>query len=149
RGLGSGALGAGLLRAARVRPRPMAGKGPRARVRVNGVASVNAFDRLILSVKRRESPAARLAYQAYKKLIDFDIPDREITRILYGGVYVGHHIFVDAKEWAASKFLYAPMLRARCEYAGPGLNVTSPPYIRGHATIRIGQGCTFSTFAVH
>ena len=110
---------------------------------------MKAFDRIILQVKRRESGPARLAYQAYRKLIEYDIPDTQATKMLFGGLYVGHHIFVDATEWATSKFIYAPMLRARCETAGTGLNVTAPPYIRGHARINIGNGCTFSSFSLH
>ncbi len=110
---------------------------------------MKAFDRIILQVKRRESGPARLAYQAYRRLIEYDIPDTQATKMLFGGLYVGHHIFVDAAEWATSKFIYAPMLRARCEVAGTGLNVTAPPYIRGHAKISIGSGCTFSSFSLH
>jgi acetyltransferase-like isoleucine patch superfamily enzyme len=110
---------------------------------------MKALDALILKVKRRETPAAQMAYRAYRTLIEFDIPDTDATKMLFGSLYVAHHIFVDAKEWALSKLLYAPMLRARCEYAGTGLNVTAPPYIRGHARIRVGHNCTFSTFALH
>lgn len=110
---------------------------------------MRALDSLILKVKRRETPAAQLAYRAYRKLIEFDIPDSQATKMLFGSLYVAHHIFVDAREWTLSKFVYAPMLRARCEYAGSGLNVTAPPYIRGHARIRIGANCTFSTFSLH
>jgi acetyltransferase-like isoleucine patch superfamily enzyme len=110
---------------------------------------MKALDALILKVKRRETPAAQMAYRAYRTLIEFDIPDTDATKMLFGSLYVAHHIFVDAKEWTLSKFLYAPMLRARCEYAGTGLNVTAPPYIRGHARIRVGNNCTFSTFALH
>jgi hypothetical protein len=108
-----------------------------------------ALDSIILKVKRRETPAAQMAYRAYRKLIEFDIPDTQATKMLFGSLYVAHHIFIDAQEWMKSKFIYAPMLRARCEYAGSGLNVTAPPYIRGHARISIGSGCTFSTFSLH
>jgi acetyltransferase-like isoleucine patch superfamily enzyme len=110
---------------------------------------MKALDRIILAVKRRESPAAKLAYRAYRRLIEFDIPDTQATRMLFGTMYVGHHIWVDAKEWTSSKFFYAPMLRARCDHAGSGLHVTAPPYIRGHARIKIGSGCTFSSFSLH
>ena len=110
---------------------------------------MKALDQIILKVKRRETPAAQMAYRAYRTLIEFDIPDNEAMKLLYGSLYVGHHIFVDAREWMLSKFMYAPMLRARCEHAGTGLNVTAPPYVRGHARITIGSNCTFSTFSLH
>jgi acetyltransferase-like isoleucine patch superfamily enzyme len=110
---------------------------------------MKSLDHIILKVKRRETPAAQLAYRAYRTLIEFDIPDNQAMKMLYGSIYVGHHIWVDAREWMLSKFAYAPMLRARCDYAGSGLNVSAPPYIRGHARISIGSNCTFSTFSLH
>jgi acetyltransferase-like isoleucine patch superfamily enzyme len=110
---------------------------------------MHALDSVILKVKRRETRAARMAYRAYRTLVDFDIPDPQALRMLFGSLYLAHQVFVDAREWALSKLVYAPMLRARCENAGRGLNVTAPPYIRGHAKITIGANCTFSTFALH
>ena len=109
---------------------------------------MTAFDQLLLRIKRRDSPAMSLAYDAYKRLMAFDVPDTEAMRILYGGIYTANHVMVDATEWAKSKFLYAPMLRARCERVGAGLNVTNAPYVRGHARIRIGRDCTFSSLNV-
>jgi acetyltransferase-like isoleucine patch superfamily enzyme len=110
---------------------------------------MKALDQILLKVKRRETPAAQLAYRAYRSLIGFDIPDTQATKMLFGSLYTAHHVLVDAREWWMSKFLFSPMLRARCERVGPGLNVTSAPYIRGHARISIGRACTFSGFSVH
>jgi acetyltransferase-like isoleucine patch superfamily enzyme len=110
---------------------------------------MKALDQIILKVKRRETPAAQMAYRAYRTLIEFDIPDNEATKMVFGSLYAAHHLLVEAREWSLSKFLYAPMLRARCERAGTGLHVTAPPYIRGHARISIGDGCTFSTFTLN
>lgn len=109
---------------------------------------MTTLDQFLLRIKRRESPAMRLAYDAYKSLLAFDMPDTEALRLLFGGLYSANHVMVDAVEWAKSKLLYSPMLRARSESAGPGLNVTSPPYVRGHARIRIGRDCTFSSLNV-
>lgn len=107
-----------------------------------------AFDQLLLRVKRRESPTMRLAHDAYKRLLALDVPDTDAMRVLFGGLYTAHQVIVDAHEWAMSKLVYSPMLRARCESAGAGLNVTSAPYVRGHARLRIGDGCTFSSLNV-
>jgi acetyltransferase-like isoleucine patch superfamily enzyme len=109
---------------------------------------VSVLDKLVLAAKRRESPAAKLAYDAYQRLMAFDIPDTEASRMLFGSAYAAQRMWVDGKEWALSKFLYAPMLRARCESAGVGLNVSAVPYIRGHARLRIGNHCYFSEFGV-
>lgn len=109
---------------------------------------MSVLDKLILQAKRRESPAAKLAYDAYKRLMDFDMPDTQATKILFGSAYAAQRLYVDTREWTLSKFLYAPMLRARCERAGRGLNVSAVPYIRGHARITIGDHCYFSEFGV-
>jgi acetyltransferase-like isoleucine patch superfamily enzyme len=109
---------------------------------------VSFLDKLVLAAKRRESPAAKLAYDAYKRLMELDIPANDATKLLFGSAYAAQRMFVDGREWALSKFLYAPMLRARCESAGKGLNVSAVPYIRGHARLRIGDHCYFSEFGV-
>jgi acetyltransferase-like isoleucine patch superfamily enzyme len=106
------------------------------------------LDRVLDTVKRGESAPARLARSALDRLAEADIPDTQATRMLFGSVYFAHHLFVDMTEMLGSKMLYAPMLRARCESAGRGLNVYSMPFIRGHARITIGERCTFSTFGV-
>jgi acetyltransferase-like isoleucine patch superfamily enzyme len=109
---------------------------------------MTAFDKILLKIKRRESATSRLAYDAYKRLLAFDVPDTQAMRMLFGSLFVANHVIVDAREWAASKLLYAPMVRARCDGVGPGLNVSNAPYVRGHARIRIGKNCTFSSLNV-
>ena len=111
-------------------------------------AEVNRFDRWLLRTKRRETPSSRLAFAAYQRLMAWDVPDNEATRILYGSLFVADYMVVDTSEWALSKFLFSPMLRARCDSVGRGLNLTIAPYIRGNVKIRIGNNCTFSSFDV-
>ncbi len=106
------------------------------------------FDHLLLQVKRGDSPAAKLARDAYRRLVAWDVPDNDVVGILYGAAYQVDHLATDFKEWAHSKFLWAPMLRARCEHVGKGLNLNAPPYIRGNVQIHIGSYCTFSSFDV-
>jgi acetyltransferase-like isoleucine patch superfamily enzyme len=108
----------------------------------------SAFDRWVLEVKRRETPAARLAHDAYRRLLALNVPDGPATRRLYGAVNVAYDLFVDVREYAASKFLYEPMLRARAERVGERFQLTSVPYVRGHARIVIGDDCEFSSFSV-
>ena len=60
---------------------------------------MSAFDKFVLAAKRRDTAVGRLVYDTYKRLMRFDIPDNEITRIMYGSLYVGHHMAVDAREW--------------------------------------------------
>ena len=108
----------------------------------------NRFDSVLLHAKRGDSPAAKLARRAYHRLLAWDIPDNEAMHILYGAAYQIDYLATDFKEWALSKLVWSPMLRARCESVGKGLNLTVPPYIRGNVRIHIGNYCTFSSFDV-
>jgi Bacterial transferase hexapeptide (six repeats) len=109
---------------------------------------MRAFDRWLLKVKRKETPAARLAHDAYRRLMEFDLPDTVSVRRVYGALNVVVDLATDGGEWVRSKLLYEPMLRARCKSVGAHVKLSSMPYIRGHVNIRIGDGCTFSGISV-
>ncbi len=109
---------------------------------------MNAFDRWLLSVKRRETPAARLAHDAFSWALRFNLPDTRGLRAFYGVVGVAYDAWVDARELAAAKLLWEPMLRARCVRVGGRVHLTKAPYVRGHARITVGDDCFFSSFTV-
>ncbi len=109
---------------------------------------MNPFDRALLHAKRGDSPAARLARQAYHRLLAWDLPESEALKVLYGAAFQIDYLATDAKEWALSKFFYSPMVRSRCDSVGKGLNVNAPPYVRGNVRIHIGSYCTFSSFDI-
>ena len=106
---------------------------------------MTAFDAILLRIRRRDSPLATMAYDAYKRLQAFDMPDNEAMRLLFGGAFDAQQVATEAQEWLGSKLWFTPMLRARCERAGRGLSMMRTPYIRGHAKIRIGDHCTFQS----
>lgn len=107
-----------------------------------------SFERWVLKVKRRETPAAKMAYDAYRALLAFNLPDNAATRRVYGMVNVANDLYLEAEEWALSKLFYEPMLRAKSEKVGARLQLSSKPYVRGHARIVIGDDCTFSSFSL-
>lgn len=106
------------------------------------------FERWVLSVKRRDSAAARIAHDTYRRLLSLNVPDTPAMRSFYGLVNVANDVLTEASEWVGAKLLYEPMLRARCESVGARVQLHSKPYIRGHARITIGDDCRFSSFAV-
>jgi acetyltransferase-like isoleucine patch superfamily enzyme len=108
----------------------------------------DAFERWLLRVKRRDSPAARIAHDAYERFLALGVPDTEGTRRLYGAIGVAWDLVTDARELAAAKLLYEPLLRAKCERVGARMHLTSAPYVRGHVRIAIGDDCRFSSFSV-
>jgi acetyltransferase-like isoleucine patch superfamily enzyme len=109
---------------------------------------LSAFDRWLLSVKRRETPAARLAHDAYRRLRGLSVPDNPAVRGVYRAIGITYDAWVDARELVEAKVLWEPMLRARCERVGDRVHLTKAPYVRGHARIYIGDDCFFSSFSV-
>ena len=109
---------------------------------------ISTFETWLLRVKRRETPAARLAHDAYRRMRAYNVPETRATRRLYGAMNVVYDVLVDAREMAASKLFYEPMLRARCERVGARVQLSSAPYVRGHARITVGDDCNFSSFSV-
>jgi acetyltransferase-like isoleucine patch superfamily enzyme len=110
---------------------------------------MNGFDRWLLAVKRRETPAARLAHDAYRWLRAAGVPDTRVTRSIYRVVGTAYDACVDAREMALAKLLWEPMLRARCARVGKRVHLTRAPYIRGHARIVVGDDCMLSSLDVH
>lgn len=110
---------------------------------------LRAADRWLLAVKRRETPAARLAHDAYSWLLRARVPDTELLRRAYRCAGFAYDGWVDAREVLFAKLLWEPLLRARCHQVGERVHLTRAPYIRGHARIVIGDDCTLSSFDVH
>jgi acetyltransferase-like isoleucine patch superfamily enzyme len=106
------------------------------------------LEHIILSIKRRDTRASRLAFDAYKRLLLWDVPDNDATRLVFGTLHGPDAASTRAATWARSKLLYAPMARARCESVGRNFNVHMPPHVRGTARIRVGADCTFDSFEV-
>ncbi len=109
---------------------------------------VSGFDRWLLAVKRRETPAARMAHDAYLSVRRLNIPDVRLTRATYRVLGVAYDTWIDGREIALAKLLWEPMLRARCHSIGRYVHLTSAPYVRGHVSITIGDDCFFSSFSV-
>jgi acetyltransferase-like isoleucine patch superfamily enzyme len=109
---------------------------------------VSFLDELILRVKRGDSPATRLARDAYQRLMAFNLPDTPATRRLFASLYYAHDAVESGTELIASKLLYEPMVRARFHQVGARLRVSALPYVTGHTRITVGDDCKFSKFAV-
>jgi acetyltransferase-like isoleucine patch superfamily enzyme len=109
---------------------------------------VNLVDKLILSVKRAESPPAKIAHDVYRWLERWRVPETDMTRALYRTLYYAHDFYEEAREMVGGKLLFEPMVRARVHAVGRGTRFTALPYIVGHAKITIGDDCTFNYFKV-
>lgn len=110
---------------------------------------MSALDRWLLAVKRRETPAARLAHDAYRWLLRARVPDTELLRRGYGCAGYVYDTYVDTREVVCAKLFWEPLLRARCAQVGERVHLTRAPYIRGHTRIVIGDDCMLSSLDVH
>jgi acetyltransferase-like isoleucine patch superfamily enzyme len=109
---------------------------------------VSVVDRVILHLKRRDTPAARVARDAIDWALAFSLPDTPLLRGLYAALYRAHDLAESAGEIAASKLIYEPMVRARFHSVGQRVLLSRLPYISGHAKITIGDDCKISRLAV-
>ena len=100
---------------------------------------------LIRKVKRRETPMAKLAYRAAKKLRTFEMP---APKVIFLPVWYLHHGIRNVFRWITRCFYYQPMFRARCDQVGKNLRVDlGAPYVYGDIRIRIGDDCTMNAIS--
>src|SRR5215471_19449665 len=77
----------------------------------NFYSSMNWVDKLILEIKRAESPPARLAHDVYRWLERFQVPDVGAMRAIYQALYYAHDAWEGGVQLLGGKLLYEPMVR--------------------------------------
>jgi acetyltransferase-like isoleucine patch superfamily enzyme len=102
---------------------------------------MSLVDRLILKIKRAETPQARMVRDVYQRLMSFNLPDTAPTRRLFASLFYAHDALEAGGELLAGKLLYEPMVRARFHKVGQRLSVSALPYLTGHARVTIGDDC--------
>ncbi len=97
------------------------------------------LDRLIVAIKRGETPAARMARDLYRRAITFNLPVNALSAPVYAGLYRATELGEEAWELVRAKLVYEPMARARFHKVGERLQLGRLPLVRGHARISIGD----------
>ena len=103
--------------------------------------NLSFFDRLILWVKRAESPLPR----AFKKTLQFIVQPTvfRLPRLLSGplrAVYEFHYIVISVCRTVVTLLYRAPLFQARCASFGRNVRMDGPmPYVDGHVQIHIGN----------
>lgn len=100
---------------------------------------MSRLDRLIVAIKRGETPATRLARDLYRKALTFDVPVNGLTGPLYNSLYRASELTDEAWELVRSKLLWEPMVRARFHRTGRRLTIARLPRIYGHVRITVGD----------
>src|SRR5262245_9429929 len=109
---------------------------------------MNWVDKLILEIKRAETPPARLAHDVYRWLERFQVPDVGAMRAVYQALYYAHDAWEGGVQLFGGKLLYEPMVRSRVHKLGKRVRFHVLPYINGQCKITIGDDCTFNYFSV-
>lgn len=109
---------------------------------------ISFIDRLLLRIRRRETPLYARLYVWAKAAQHFELPNlRPVYRLLYYERRTRHVLWGNFMR----VFYYQPVFKARCEQAGRGLIVRDGvPLIMGHLKLRIGNYCDIAgptTFA--
>ncbi len=107
--------------------------------------NLSFFDRLILWVKRAESPLPR----ALKKTLQFIVQPTvfRLPRLLAGplrAAYEFHYIAISVCRTVVTLLYWAPLFQARCASIGRNVRLDGHmPYVDGHVQIHVGDGVVF------
>jgi carbonic anhydrase/acetyltransferase-like protein (isoleucine patch superfamily) len=109
---------------------------------------VKAIDDLVLRIKRGDSMATRTARDVYQWAQRWNLPETRLSRAFYAALYRANDVYLNTREYTASKLIYEPMVRARFHKVGTDLQVSKLPYVMGHARVTIGDRCRFGYFSI-
>src|SRR5947209_3171094 len=105
--------------------------------------SATMFDRLIVLVKRADSPFTRALKNALRRLTEPRV--LRIPRIFSGALralYELHFLIIQLFRFAVTTLYRGPLFQARCASFGKDVVLDGPmPFVSGHAEIHIGDNC--------
>lgn len=96
-------------------------------------------ERLILNIKRGESPFYRFLRKIAKGLISSTLPLPRFIHPLLRFLFNMQSAIVGGFRWALSYFIREPLFRGRCESVGKRFRLTRLPFVISHAKIYIGD----------
>lgn len=98
------------------------------------------IDRLILAIKRGESPSTRLAKRLLRKL-QFPTAPRlpQVLRPVLRVAYELHFLAIVFLRFILTFFYRSPLFQARCTAVGSRLAIEGMPYVDGHVEIHLGD----------
>ncbi|HEY7211065.1 MAG TPA: acyltransferase [Bryobacteraceae bacterium] len=101
------------------------------------------IEKLILNVKRGETPFYRLLRGIAKGLISSTLPLPRFLHPLLRFIFNLQSALAGFFRWAFTYFYREPIFRGRCESVGKRFQLTRLPFIIGHARIYIGDDVNF------
>ena len=101
---------------------------------------MSAYNRLILWIKREESPLAR-GLKKFARSVLYPTPPRvpAFLKPLFRGLYEFHYLVIQFARLLLTVFYRHPLFQSRCASVGTGLVVEGMPFVSGHVEIHIGD----------
>ena len=100
-------------------------------------------EKLILKIKRGETPFYRALRNAIKGLLSSTLPLPGFLHPLLCFVFYLQNGVAEFFRWALSYFYREPIFRGRCESVGKRFRLTRLPFVVGHTRISIGDDVNF------
>lgn len=101
------------------------------------------FERLILKIKRADTPFTKWLKSFAWKVLKAGLPTPSFAKPLFRALYHLHFVIWYAGRWVLNFFYRYPLVRSRCTQVGENLLLTLLPDISGHADIIIGDNVSF------
>jgi len=105
--------------------------------------SATLYDRLILLIKRADSPLTKTLKGALRGFTEPRV--LRVPRFLAGplrAMYELHFLVIQSVRFAVTVLYRGPLFQTRCASFGKGVVLDgSMPYVSGHVQIHIGDGC--------
>jgi len=109
--------------------------------RTTTMDSLSFMDRLILRIKRADTPFTRFARNALRKVLNPKAPP--IPRFLkpvLRAAYEGRILAIVFGRALITIFYRHPLFQARCASIGRGVIIEGLPFVSGHVQLHIGNG---------
>ena len=108
-----------------------------------GTRSKRMLEKLILKIKRGDTPFYRFLGVTAKRLIGSSLPVPKLLHPVLRLLFNLQSMAADFFRWMFTYFYREPLFRARCESVGKGFRLSRLPWVVGHAKIYIGSNVNF------
>lgn len=109
---------------------------------------MDALDKLLLRVKRKDGAIPAALHDLYRWLLRWNLPDVAVVQHLARLAWRARELGEIGSGLVASKLVYEPMARARFASFGRGVHLTELPYMLGHCNVHVGDGCSLSKITI-
>lgn len=101
---------------------------------------MSAYNRLILWIKREQTPLARSLKKVARAIVNPTAPRVPgFLKPAFRAAYELHYLVIQVARLLITTFYRHPLFQARCASVGEGLVIEGLPFVSGHVEIHIGN----------